>query len=39
MDELENFEPMRVDHPKDVEKFTGMLDIAVINMKEKKTVE
>ena len=39
MDELQNFKPMRVDHPKDVETFTDMLDIAVINMKVKNRVE
>ena len=39
MDELQNFKPIRVDHPKDVEKFTDMLDIVVINMKVKNRVE
>ena len=39
MDELENFKPIRVDHPKDVEKFAGLLDIAVINLKEENRIE
>ena len=39
MDELENFKPIRVDHPKDVEKFADLLDIAVINLKEENRIE
>lgn len=29
MDELENFKPICVDHPEDVEKFVDLLDIAM----------
>ena len=39
MDELENFKPVRDDHPKDIEKFADLLDIAVINLKEAKREE
>ena len=35
MDELKNFKPICVDHPKDAEKFADLLDIAVINLKER----
>ena len=35
MDELKNLKPICVDHPKDVEKFADLLDIAVINLKEE----
>ena len=34
MNELENFKSIRVNHPKYVEKFADLLDIAVINLKE-----
>ena len=39
MDELENFKPIRSDHPRDIEKFADLLDIAVINLKEAKRDE
>ena len=39
MDELENFKPIRVDHSKDVDKFSDLLGIAVINLKEKNKIE
>ena len=39
IDELENFKPIRVDHPKDQEKFADLLDIAVINLKEENRIE
>ena len=39
MDELKNFKPIRVDHPKDVEKSTDLCDIAVINLKEENRTE
>ena len=39
MDELENFKPIRIDHPKRVEKFADLLDIAVINLKEENRTE
>ena len=39
MDELENFKQIRVDHPKDVDKFADLLDIAVINLKEENRIE
>ena len=39
MDRLENFKPIRVDHPKDVEKFADLLDVAVINLKEENRIE
>ena len=39
MDELENFKPVRDDHPKHIEKFADLLDIAVINLKEAKREE
>ena len=35
MNELENFKLRCANHPKDVEKFTNLLDIAVIYLKEK----
>ena len=39
LDELENFKPICVDHPKDVEKLADLLDIAVINLKEENRIE
>ena len=39
IDELENFKPIRVDHPKDQEKFADLLNIAVINLKEENRIE
>ena len=39
MDEFKNCKPIRVDHPKDVEKFADLLDIAVINLKEENRIE
>ena len=39
MDELDNFKPVRLDHPKDIEKFADLLDIAVINLQEAKRDE
>ena len=39
MDELENFKSIRVDHPKNVEKFADLLDIAVINLKVENRTE
>ena len=39
MDELENFKPICVDDPKDVEKFADLLDIAVINLKEENRIK
>ena len=39
MDELENFKLILVDHPKYVEKFADLLDIAVINLKEENRIE
>ena len=39
IDELENFKPIRVDHPKDQEKFANLLNIAVINLKEENRIE
>ena len=39
MDELKNIKPIRVDHPKDAEKFVDLLDIAVINLKEEDRIE
>ena len=39
MDELENFKLILVDHPKYVEKFADLLDIAVINLREENRIE
>ena len=39
MDEFKNVKPIRVDHPKDTEKFVDLLDIAVINLKEEDRIE
>ena len=36
LDALDNFKPIIEDHPKDVEKFRELLDIAVTNLKEAK---
>ena len=34
LDDLDNMKPIREDNPRDVEKFTDLLDVAVINLKE-----
>ena len=34
LEEVEKFRPIREGHPKDVEKFADILDVAVINLKE-----
>ena len=39
MNELENFKLIRFDHPKDLEAFADLLDIAVINLKEENRIE
>ena len=39
MDELKNFKPIHVDHPKDLEKFADLLEIAVINLKGENRIE
>ena len=39
LDELKNIKPIYIGHPKDVEKFADLLDIAVINLKEKNRIE
>ena len=39
MDELKNLKPICVDHPKDVEKFADLLDIAAINLREENRIE
>ena len=38
-DEHNNFKLIRINHPKDVEKFSDLLDIAVINLKEENRME
>ena len=39
LDELKNFKLICIDHPKDVEKFANLLDIAVINLKKNRIEE
>ena len=39
LDALDNFKPIREDHPKDVEKFADFLDIAEANLKEARRTE
>jgi len=36
LEELENFKPVRPGHPRDIERFADILDIAVVNLKEAK---
>jgi len=36
LEELENFKPTRPGHPRDIERFADILDIAVVNLKEAK---
>ena len=39
LEELENFKPLRPDNSKDLEDFAGLLDIAVINLKEAEDLQ
>ena len=39
LDALDNFKLIKEDHPKDVEKFEDLLDIAVTSLKEAKRTE
>jgi len=34
MEEVDNFKPVRPGHARDVDKFTDMVDVVVINLKE-----
>lgn len=39
LEELDNFKPVRPGHRKDIERFTDILDIAVVNLKEARRNE
>eukprot|EP00795_Rhopilema_esculentum_P017422 gene17422-9025_t len=39
LDELDNFKPIREDHPRDIERFADLLDVAVTNLREAKRTE
>eukprot|EP00795_Rhopilema_esculentum_P012680 gene12680-3393_t len=39
LDELDNFKPIREDHPRDIERFADLLDVAVTNLREAKLTE
>ena len=39
LDDLDNMKPIREDHPRDVERFADLLDVAVTNLKESNRLE
>ena len=39
LEELENFKPVRLGHPRDIERFVDVLDFGVVNLKDAKRYE